>query len=322
MAGICADPCSPSRGSASRRPARPSGSIGRPAGGSPTSFPPRQAGSPAITVCMNGSAVPITRSAEPAMALFADPAEMPPDCDALFAAGASDGLFGSRAWYRNVVRHGLAAGKTACFAVWREAGRALAIFPMQRDADGTARSLTTPYTCLYSPLLAPDLDRAAILRAGLAFGRFCRPGASVRLDALAPEWRGLDPLLEGVRRAGLVVQRFDHFGNWHEPVAGRGWKAYLDSRPGALRETVRRKLGRAERDPDTRVEIIDGTDDLEDGIAAFESVYRRSGKEPEPFPEFNAGLMRQTAPIGLLRLGVLWIGEAPVAVQLWIVDNG
>ena len=265
------------------------------------------------------------------MALFADPAEMPPDCDALFAAGTSDalfpagvsdGLFGSRAWYRNVVRHGLTAGTTACFAVWREAGRPMAIFPMRRDADGTTRSLTTPYSCLYFPLLAPDIERAAILRAGLAFGRFCRPAASVRLDAIAPEWRGLDPLLEGVRRAGLVVQRFDHFGNWHEPVAGCGWKAYLDSRPGALRETVRRKLGKAERDPDTRVEVLDGTADLEDGIAAFESVYRRSWKEPEPFPEFNAGLMRQTAPIGLLRLGILRIGGAPVAAQLWIVENG
>jgi hypothetical protein len=119
-----------------------------------------------------------------------------------------------------------------------------------------------------------------------------------------------------------MVQRFDHFGNWHEPVAGRSWRAYLDTRPGALRETVRRKLGKAERDPQTRIEIVAGPDDLEDGIAAFESVYRRSWKEPEPFPEFNAGLMRRTARLGLLRLGILRIGGEPVAVQLWVVDNG
>jgi hypothetical protein len=256
------------------------------------------------------------------MAPFSDLADLPAGCEVLFAAGAAESLFGSRAWYRNVVQHGLAPGTTACFALWSEGGRPRAIFPMQRDADGAPRSLSTPYTCLYFPLLAPDIERPAILRAGVALGRFCRAAASVRLDAIAPDWPGLDPLLEGVRRAGLVVQQFDHFGNWHEPVAGRSWKAYLDARPGALRETVRRKLGKAERDSNTRIEILDGTDGLEDGIAAFESVYRRSWKEPEPFPDFNAGLMRQTAPLGLLRLGILRIGGEPVAVQLWIVDNG
>jgi hypothetical protein len=261
------------------------------------------------------------------MALFADPARMPAACESLFAADAALGLFGGQAWYRTIVDHGLADGATACFAVYHDtnrhdAGRPVAIFPMQRAADRTLRSLTTPYTCLYFPLFAPDIEPVAILRAGIAFGQFCRPDASVRLDALAPDWPGLDPLLEGVRRAGLIVQRFDPFGNWHEPVAGRAWRAYLDARPGALRETVRRKLGKAERDSNTRIEILDGTDGLEDGIAAFESVYRRSWKEPEPFPDFNAGLMRQTAPLGLLRLGILRIGGEPVAVQLWIVDNG
>jgi len=198
----------------------------------------------------------------------------------------------------------------------------MAIFPMQQDAAGTQQSLTTPYTCLYSPLFAPDIERAAIIRAAAAFGRFCRPTASVRLDALPADWRALDPLLEGVRRAGLVVQRFDHFGNWHEPVGGRSWQAYLAGRPGALRQTVRRKLGKAERDRNLRIEMIAGRDGLEDGIAAFESVYRRSWKEPEPFPEFNAGFMREMAPLGSLRLGILRIAGEPVAAQLWVIDNG
>jgi CelD/BcsL family acetyltransferase involved in cellulose biosynthesis len=262
------------------------------------------------------------RSAEPGLALFADPADLPAGCEGLFAAGAAENVFSSRAWYRNVVRHGLPASTTACFALWSEEGRPLAIFPMQRDADGTQRSLTTPYTCLYAPLLAPEIDGAAIIRAAAAFGRFCRPAASVRLDAIAADWRGLPPLLEGVRRVGLVVQRFDHFGNWYESVSGRSWQSYLAARPGALRETVRRKLAKAERDPNTRIETIAGPDGLEDGIAAFESVYRRSWKEPEPFPAFNAGLMREMAPLGLLRLGIMRIGGEPVAVQLWVIDNG
>ncbi len=44
------------------------------------------------------------------MVLFADPADMPPACEGPFAAG---GLFGSRAWYRNVIEHGLPDGTAA-----------------------------------------------------------------------------------------------------------------------------------------------------------------------------------------------------------------
>lgn len=276
---------------------------------------------------MNGSAVPTTRYAEPGeVTLFADPADMPMGCQALFPlADAADGewpFFASLAWYRTVIDHATPAGDEACFAVSHEAGRPAAIFPMRRVAGRVCESLTTPYTCLYSPLIAPGLGRAAIARAGFAFGRFCRNAARVRFDALASEWAHLEPLLDGVRRSGLLVQRFDHFGNWHQPVAGLSWERYLDARPGALRQTVRRKLGKAERDVGTRFEIVTGPDGLEAGIEAFEQVYRRSWKEPEPFPDFQAALMRQMASCGVLRLGVLRIGGEPVAVQLWIVQNG
>ena len=60
--------------------------------------------------------------------------------------------------------------------------------------------------------------------------------------------RALRPLA-GARAGGLVPLRFDHFGNWREELAGRDWAAYLASRPGALRETIRRRLRAAERDP-------------------------------------------------------------------------
>ena len=254
--------------------------------------------------------------------MFADPDALPAGADTLFAGAAQASLFGSRAWYRNVVDHALAPGAQARFAVWPDRGEPLAVFPMRRSASGALESLTTPYTCLYAPLLASVLDGAGVARAGMAFGRFCRAAASVRLDALAADWPSLGPLLDGVRASGLVVRRFDHFGNWHEPVAGLSWRDYLDGRPGALRETVRRKLGKAERDPDIWIEVVEGGDALERGITAFEDVYHRSWKEPEPFPAFNAGLLRQTAGLGLLRLGILRVREGPVAVQFWVVEHG
>jgi len=118
-----------------------------------------------------------------------------------------------------------------------------------------------------------------------------------------------------------VPLRFEHFGNWHEATAGRDFRVYLAGRPGALRETVRRRLRDAERNARLGFAVLAGPDEVEAGIAEYEAVYARSWKEPEPFPRFNAELMRAAAQAGSLRLGLLRHDDAAIAVQLWIVRD-
>jgi Acetyltransferase (GNAT) domain len=214
---------------------------------------------------------------------------------------------------------GMPNGAKACFLVCADHHRPAAMFPLQRLEGGrTLQSLTNPYTCLWQPLLATDLDAAAIRCAGEAFGRFCRGWPTVRLEALAEDFSPLAPLLAGIRRQGLVASHYVHFGNWYEPIAGRSWEQYLAARPGALRETVRRKLRRAQ----ATLEIVASPDAIEAGIAAYEEIYARSWKLPEPYPRFNAAMMRQAAAEGMLRLGLLRAQGRPVAAQIWIVLAG
>jgi hypothetical protein len=245
---------------------------------------------------------------------------LPADADRLF--DGLPGLFGSRAWWRTVLAFGMPEQTRPCFLLLWADDIPAALFPLRRPVSGGALSgLTTPYTCHYTPLLAPDLTAAARTKVFAAFARFCRGWATTRLDALPDDWPALLACLEGAREAGLAVVRFDHFGNWHEDVRGLDWAGYLARRPGALRETIRRKLRRAQR-ADASFDLIARPEVLEPGIDAFEQVYAKSWKEPEPFPHFNAGLMRETAAAGLLRLGIWSIGGAPVAAQLWIVEHG
>jgi hypothetical protein len=182
--------------------------------------------------------------------------------------------------------------------------------------------LTTPYSCEYVPLFAGGLDQASRVAAMAAFGRFCRSWGVVRVDALPAEWDGLADLEAGVRQVGVRALRFDHFGNWYEDVGGLDWTGYLHGRPGALRETIRRRLRRAEKLPGARFDLLTEPDRMDQAAAAFESVYRRSWKEAEPFPTFNVALMRAMAGLGLLRFGVWSIGAEPVAVQVWVVKDG
>ncbi|MDR3532537.1 MAG: GNAT family N-acetyltransferase [Rhodopila sp.] len=250
---------------------------------------------------------------------FAAPALFPPEALTLLDQAA--GIFAGRAWWDVVLSHAMPPGAEASFVVIRSAGRIVALLPMMRTG-GRVGSLTTPYTCEYTPLFAAGLDHATRIAAMAAFGDFCRPSGIVRLDALPAEWDGLAELEAGARHAGLRFLRFNHFGNWYEDVGGLDWAAYLFRRPGALRETIRRRLRRAEKLPDARFDVFTRPDQMDQAAEAFESVYGRSWKDAEPFPTFNVALMRAMAELGWLRFGVWSMGAAPVAVQFWVVKNG
>jgi len=209
---------------------------------------------------------------------------------------------------------GTPPGTQPCFLPCADAR---VLIPLQRSGR-SLQSLTNPYTCLYQPLVTPGLDATVLRRAGTEFGRFCRAWPQVLLEALPDNSPALDALLAGTRRVGIVPCRYAHFGNWHEPLGGRDFEAYLAERPGALRETVRRKLKRAQ----ATLEIVATPDAIEAGIAAYEDLYARSWKVPEPFPRFNAEMMRRAAEQGTLRLGLLRAGARVVAAQIWIVFAG
>ena len=251
--------------------------------------------------------------------VFAAPDLLPPEAARLL--DESGGIFATRPWWDAVLSHAMPAGAEAAFVAIRSAGSIVGLVPMVR-VDGRLNGLTTPYTCDYTPLFASGLDRPARVAAMAAFGRFCRRQGIVRLDALPAEWDGLADLEAGARQAGLRVLRFGHFGNWYEDVAGQDWSAYLSRRSGALRETIRRRLRSTSSLPDARFDLWTQPADMDRAAAAFESVYRRSWKDAEPFPTFNVALMRTMADAGWLRLGVWSIGQEPVAVQLWVVRAG
>jgi len=227
-----------------------------------------------------------------------------------------------REWFGNVVEHGLAPGCRAGFALLTRAGVTLAAVPLQWHRAHRIGSLTNCYTCLYAPLIAPDAPPEAARVLGRELGRFCLGYPLVRLDALPADWPALDAFVDGIVDSGLSVRRFRHFGNWHEPLAGRSWNEYLAARPGELRELLRRRRRQAARDRRIETEIVGQPNDLEGAILAFESVYRTSYKPAEPFPQFNAGLMRAAAQVGALRIAILRRAAQPIAAQFWIIDNG
>jgi hypothetical protein len=249
---------------------------------------------------------------------FATTASLPPE--ALSILAGSESLFVTRAWWDVVLAAALPPGANPSLIVCRAGGRVVAVIPMLLAIDGP-RSLTTPYTCRYMPLLTADLassDRIAVMSA---FTRSCRRRGVIRLDALPVEWDSLQELIAGARHAGLRPLQFDHFGNSYEDVTGLDWNGYLARRPGALRETIRRRLRSASRQPEARFAVLTTPAEMGAATEAFEAVYRRSWKKPEPCPSFNVALMRSMADLGMLRFAMWSIGATHVAVQIWVIET-
>jgi hypothetical protein len=193
---------------------------------------------------------------------------------------------------------------------------------MLATGSGAFQSLTTPYTCLYQPLLRPAAPLASLEAAMAGFARHCRRWPVTRLDALDPAWAGLTLLREGFATGRLVSREFSHFVNWSASIPSGSWDAYLQSRPGALRETIRRKMRAVERQREVRFEVAGSRSALSGALAAYERVYAKSWKEQEPFPAFNGTLMRHLAETDGLRMFILWHGDEPVAAQYWTLIGG
>jgi len=242
---------------------------------------------------------------------------LPAWCDRFLAPPGSHDIFASRFWYETMLTHALPRGAQAVLAL---CGREESLMVPLLQA-GRWGALVSPYSLEWHPLVATGHDAAQLHAAGRGFARLLRGQPPMRLDTLDADAPGLADMLEGLRSAGIAVRRYRHFGNWRQALAG-GWDDYFEARPAALRNTISRKLRRAERR--LRLDLVTAPGAaLEAAISAYVAVRARSWKPEEPFPDFDAALLRAAAPRGLLRMGVLRREDgAPVAAQYWLLSGG
>ncbi len=227
-------------------------------------------------------------------------------------AGSAEGSAG---WFETLSATTLSPGEQAVMAVLAEGDdAALAGLPLVERPDRSLRALTAPYTTLYAPPLGSP-DAAEALARGL------RPLVRGRLvlDALDPADPTVAGLVRGLAAGGLAAARYRHFANWHEEIPS--FEAYWAGRPSDLKETVRRKSRKLERDSRLRFACFTAPEDMADAAAIYETIYAESWKEPEPDPDFIGTMLRSLAEEGAARVGIAYIDEAPAAAAIWLVRH-
>jgi hypothetical protein len=186
---------------------------------------------------------------------------------------------------------------------------------------------TNYYASLYSPMASPldgDRERATALAEIVDDVADARPRCAVvnlaPLDPDAPETSAVQHLLS---ERGFYVRRYFCFGNWYLPCEGLSFDEFIKGRDSQLRNTFARKAKRFKPgNPDgARLAIVTEPADVDAAMAAYDAVYARSWKKPEPYPDFVRTWAAICARRGWLRLGVAWAGDVPIAAQLWFVMN-
>jgi len=233
-------------------------------------------------------------------------------------------------WYlrfERYVEHGTSTLCIGCVFTSEQdvsTGDASVLLPMQRTV--TARggnlliSLDNYYSVDFRPLCRDEGARAYV--DPLLAHMLRRESPDVvclrGLDADAPE-TGL--VLNTLVRLGWRPYQSTHQVNWVHELTG-DFEGYLASRPSRLKSTLKRKTKKVMGLSGAAMTVHDGKQDLERVLQAYEHVYKKSWKAPEPHTDFIPQLIRASAGKGHLRIGILSIESMPVAVHFWVVKHG
>lgn len=235
-------------------------------------------------------------------------AQADPALAALLGRSPTSAPFDRLDWLSLLAEHCLPA-ESCKLAVARD-GDVLAVLPFHSTPEG-AGPLGTWYSFFVRPLTnAPE--RAPELFAALA--RSLAPAGAARLAPM-PEAEAL-ALAAAFRTAGWIGVAEPCDINHILELEGRGFAEYWSARPGALRETVRRKTARGK--VALRIETAFSAADW----AAYETIYARSWKPEEGNPAFLRAFAQAEAAAGALRMGIAEIEGQPVAAQFWTVEGG
>jgi hypothetical protein len=228
----------------------------------------------------------------------------------LLSAECQSAPFDRLAWWEGLGKH---CGMAPMLAVARK-GEALAVLPLS-GGGGHYSSLANWYTFRFRPILSPLPESEALLAelAGDLAGRARR----LTLTGLPDEDGCASRVEAAFRRAAWIVRREVCDTNHILPLAGRGYDEYLESRPGKLRTTLKRKTKKV------RAEVLAHFDEAV--WNAYEDIYAESWKPEEGSPAFLRSFAEAEGAAGRLRLGVAYSAEEPgpaIAAQMWTVEGG
>jgi hypothetical protein len=262
---------------------------------------------------------------------YTDLDALPADVQNFLQERTRDQFFLAAGWFELLLRYCAPIGCTPrIYVVRAERDRSVECVLFTLSAVRSPRhrmrklmSLTNFYTMNFAPIVHADPARAAAAVDELAEAILReRPAWDVvELRGLLTEATTTDEIVRAFRRRSVLVDTYFQYENWYQPLSGMSAQAYFDSRPSRLRNTIGRKLKKIQREHRLKFRLYKHGTELQKGLEDYQAVYARSWKEPEVYSEFIPRLLKKAADEGNLRLGILSMGEQPVAAQIWLLSG-
>ena len=185
------------------------------------------------------------------------------------------------------------------------------ILPLRRNGQ-RLESLLNWYGFTWRPLATPygSVDSLTTTLAADLAGRSSR----ISFERLPDEDGTARHLQRAFELAGWRVSCEQCDTNRVLLVAGRSYAEYLESRPGQLRTTLKRKAKKVEVEVSQSFET-----DMWD---SYERIYGESWKPEEGDPALLRAFAEEEGSAGRLRLAIARHEGEAVAAQFWTVENG
>ncbi len=251
--------------------------------------------------------------------------QLPDSANVLFAENEHISLFCSKIWLETLSTHALAEHQTLLLACVIEKNGISAILPLIKHSQGDLSSLSNNFTSVYSLLISNNDQQDAILDC-LAHGlsqELAHPILFEPIDTLDHKIIRLRQLMESY---GFQSYPYFRFYNWVHPVKGQSFNEYMADRPSILRNTIRRKQHKLNREHTYHIRLFKNAEtdnsQINKALADYHAIYKTSWKSNEYFSEFTPALIKNLHLRNWLRLAILYINEQPAAAQIWFVAHG
>lgn len=210
-----------------------------------------------------------------------------------------------------------------CFFYDDHEGKPIACLPMRAETKKLYRlftqkclmPLTNFYSCDYGfSAHKTDLDYHRLAKALVNYfivSEFDLLGLDTCFDG-----KLIDEMFVYGKQKKFLHERYIHFIQRYDILRGRK-SIMIDQLPSKLAHTVTRKGKKAKQDFDVRVHFYE-EDTIEQGLLAYEAVYRKAWQKKEPFSDFIPRFVEVANQEKRLLISVLTFNGQPVAAQLWL----
>ena len=235
--------------------------------------------------------------------------------------------FGSPPWLKHFVDQIVDDRQIAAAMVIANTGNQPTLLPLSFDPRSAwqLNGLTNYYASLHTPFHTLAADRVGAARALVAQLQAEYPACSIlKLAPLNAEAADTAVLRAALGSAGWFTKSYFCFGNWYLPCEGLAFADYMKARDSQLFNTWSRKAKKFKPDGkgEARLQLVTRPEDVAVAMNAFDTVYAKSWKDAEPYPDFVRGWAAVCAHEGWLRLGIAWVGDVPIAAQFWFTVAG